>query len=129
MLEAGETAMAGEYRALFGLPEASVRPPDPSVLAAEAAERAARFLQPPHPPHRRLLLDDPSQMPAATALLARAPLIGIDVEWKPSWLGGGGGVSASGGGGGESNASDSGGGGGSVVGRGGGGGSPASLLQ
>jgi hypothetical protein len=83
MVDAGERAMAEEYRALFGLPESSLAPADPAVLAAEAAARAARYLQ---PPHRTLFVDSPGQLAEVGRIGGRAGLL-----WGQRWgtLGGG----------------------------------------
>ncbi|KAG1680371.1 hypothetical protein FOA52_015462 [Chlamydomonas sp. UWO 241] len=95
MVEAGERGMADEYRSLFGLPESALAPADPAVLAAEAAARAARYMQPPRP---ALFVDSPEQLAEVEVIMAAATLMGLDVEWKPSHIGSSsGGGSGSGG--------------------------------
>ncbi|GAX84720.1 hypothetical protein CEUSTIGMA_g12142.t1 [Chlamydomonas eustigma] len=82
MVEAGEGAMAEEYRILFGLPP-EVLQLDPDVMAREEAERLARYLQLPFPDNNLIMVDDEDTLATASRLLSQASLLGLDVEWKP----------------------------------------------
>ena len=56
MVEAGEGAMAEEYRDMFDLPE-SVLQLDPVQMAAEEAIRQAKYLQLPFPQDKLIMVD------------------------------------------------------------------------
>lgn len=77
MVESGERAMADEYRSLFGLPESALTPADPAAIAAEEAERAARFLLPEHPKERRLLIERPEQLAEAQVRVRPCTCTGV----------------------------------------------------
>lgn len=83
LMEMGEPALAQGYAEQFGLP-AGLADAAPAAVAAAAAQRAAAHLPLRLPPDRVLLVDDEAQLDRAAALLAGAPVLGIDCEWQPA---------------------------------------------
>ena len=97
MVEEGEMASASEFRQLLSLPESSIVI-DEDAMRAEQERRATEYLQ--LSSYRSissiLWVDSISSLRQAhEALSNSAGPVGIDVEWKPTSVGGGGGSRAS----------------------------------
>eukprot|EP00775_Hariotina_reticulata_P004540 gene4540-4792_t len=83
MADVGEVLLAEEYQKQLGLPE-SVLTISPAQLAAQESARLQQYLQLTLPPERLLFVDDDVGMIQASQLLSGHPVLGLDVEWKPS---------------------------------------------
>ncbi|KAI8465202.1 MAG: ribonuclease H-like domain-containing protein [Monoraphidium minutum] len=88
MVAAGEASLADDYRRQMGLPAAAL-PIDAAALAAAAAVRAERYLQPALPPGAARVVDAAGQLAEAGRKLLAADAVGVDVEWQPSHCAGG----------------------------------------
>lgn len=91
MVEENEMAAANEFRKLLGLPESSLVI-DPDAIRAEEERREATYLQLSSylSPSQVLWVDGASLSSARDVLLNTSGPVGIDVEWKPTQIGGGG---------------------------------------
>eukprot|EP00879_Flechtneria_rotunda_P026817 GHRR01028650.1.p1 GENE.GHRR01028650.1~~GHRR01028650.1.p1 ORF type:complete len:381 (+),score=102.18 GHRR01028650.1:1142-2284(+) len=83
MADAGELALAEEYRKQLRLPE-SLLAFDPGQVAAREAARREQYLQLDLPPAAVLFVDDAIGLCEAAQLLHGSGAVGLDVEWKPS---------------------------------------------